>query len=278
MSGRDVFEFINKQDEATVQSLINRLEFRGNDPTFVGYRDAYVDRMGLSASAAVLDIGCGTGVFARALARRPGFSGSITAVDQSDALVDAARQRASDEGLQQRIDFRVGDAHRMEFAEASFDAVVAHTLLSHVTDPLAVLGEAARVVRPEGIVAVFDGDYASWTFGCSDPALGKAMEEGIISVVVSKPRVMRDLPRLLRMTGLDLTDLLAFVYVDVGHGNFFPGAADAYAPLVARAGLVPTEQVDAWLREQRQAAADGTFFAACNYYAYLSRLSQETRV
>ena len=89
-------------------------------------------------------------------------------------------------------------------------------------------------------------------------------------MVVSKPRVMRDLPRLLRMAGLDLTDLLAFVYADVGHGSFFPGAADAYSPLVARAGLVPAEQVDAWLREQHQAAAEGTFFAACNYYAYLS--------
>jgi SAM-dependent methyltransferase len=104
MSGRDVFEFINEQDAATLQSLINRLEFRGNDPTFIGYRESYVERMGISSSAAILDVGCGTGVLARALARRPGFSGSSTALDQSRALVEAARRLASEEGLPQRID------------------------------------------------------------------------------------------------------------------------------------------------------------------------------
>src|SRR5215472_5150711 len=104
MSGRDVFEFINKQDEATLQSLINRLEFRGNDPTFVGYRDAYVDRMGLSASAAVLDIGCGTGVFARALARRPGFSGSI--------YCGRSERRAGGRGASARVGRGPAAAHR----------------------------------------------------------------------------------------------------------------------------------------------------------------------
>ena len=69
--------------------------------------------------------------------------------------------------------FIVGDAHDLDFAAASFDAVVAHTLLSHVRDPLAVLAEAARVVRPGGTVAIFDGDYASLTFGSSDARLGR---------------------------------------------------------------------------------------------------------
>ena len=38
-----------------------------------------------------------------------------------------------------RVEFVVGDAHALDFAAASFDAVVAYTLLSHVRDPLAVL-------------------------------------------------------------------------------------------------------------------------------------------
>ena len=41
--------------------------------------------------------------------------------------------------------------------------------------------------------------------------------------------------------------------------------------MAASTGLVPAADVDAWLADQRRAAEDGTFFAACNYYAYLAR-------
>ena len=83
MSARDAYEHINEQDEATVQSFVNRLEFRGKDATFSRYRDEYLDKLRLSPSATVLDLGCGTGVLARAIAARAGFTGRITGVDQS---------------------------------------------------------------------------------------------------------------------------------------------------------------------------------------------------
>jgi SAM-dependent methyltransferase len=57
-------------------------------------------------------------------------------------------------------------------ADASFDAVLPHTLFSHVYDAAAVIREAARIVRPGGVVVVFDGDYGSLTVGTDDPAEG----------------------------------------------------------------------------------------------------------
>jgi ubiquinone/menaquinone biosynthesis C-methylase UbiE len=271
MATRDAFEFINELDRPTVEALINRLEFRAHDATFVQFREAYLEKLALPAPAAVLDLGCGTGVLARALAARNGFAERLVGVDQSPVLIEAAQQLAVDEGVSGRIDFRVGDVHHLDLPDGVFDAAIAHTLLSHVSDPLLVLREAARVVRPGGWVVVFDGDYASWTFGCSDPVLGRAMEDAIMAAVVSKPRVMRDMPRLLHELGLQRDDTLGFVYLDIGKGAFFPGAAEAYAPLVGRSGLLPQADVDRWLTEQRQAIRDETFFSACNYYAYLAR-------
>jgi hypothetical protein len=61
------------------------------------------------------------------------------------------------------------------------------------------------------------------------------------------------------------------VYADIGKGTFVPSAMEGYAPLVAQAGLDPAEQVEAWLTEQRQTMAEGIFFAACNYCAYIAR-------
>jgi hypothetical protein len=52
-----------------------------------------------------------------------------------------------------------------------------------------------------GTVAVFDGDYASLTFAYPDHALAKTIEEKLIQLIVANPRIMRDLPRLLRAPG-----------------------------------------------------------------------------
>ena len=122
---------------------------------------------------------------------------------------------------------------------ASFDAVVAHTLISHVRDPLAVLAQAARVVRPGGAVAIFDGDYASLTFGSSDPRLGEAMERAMQSMIMSAPRVMRELPRLLPQAGLRLIATQAHVYAEAGSSSFMLNLAETYAPLAASTGLLP---------------------------------------
>ena len=84
-------QFINEQDAATLERFIERLEFRATDPTFVAYREAYLELIDLPRTAAVLDLGCGTGVVARAIAARDGFAGTVTGVDQSPDFIAAAR-------------------------------------------------------------------------------------------------------------------------------------------------------------------------------------------
>jgi ubiquinone/menaquinone biosynthesis C-methylase UbiE len=195
----------------------------------------------------------------------------VVGIDQSPDFIAVAERLAAKDGVADRVEFAVADAHRLPFAAASFDAVVAHTLISHVRHPLTVLTEAARVVRPGGVVAVFDGDYASLTYGCSDPELGQAMEPALRSMIMSSPRVMRELPRLLPRAGLRLTATRANVYAEAGSSTFMLNLAETYAPLTASTGQLPAEHVDAWLADQRRAAADGSFFAACNYYAYIAQ-------
>ncbi|HLL79188.1 MAG TPA: methyltransferase domain-containing protein [Ktedonobacteraceae bacterium] len=271
MATRDAYCFINDLDASTVEGLIARLEFRGKDPTFTRMRDAYLAQLALPPTAHILELGCGTGVVMRALAQRSDFSGHLVGVDQSPVLITAARRLAAEEGVDQRIEFQVSDAHHLAVADSSFDAVIAHTLLSHVADPLMVLKEAARVVRPGGSVAIFDGDFASLTFAHPDRAFARVMDEALIEAVVTHPRLMRDLPRLLQQAGLDIMATIAYVYSEVGTGTFFAGFAEAYAPLVQHAGLMAASQVEDWLLEQRRALEQHTFFAACNFYAYLTR-------
>jgi ubiquinone/menaquinone biosynthesis C-methylase UbiE len=264
-------QFVNEQDDTTLERFIDRLELRGRDPTFVAYRDAYLELIDLPCQAAVLELGCGTGVVTRAIAARDGFTGTVTGIDLSPHFIAAGVSLATADGVGDRVRIAVGDAHALDFDDRSFDAVVAHTLISHVRDPHAVLAEAARVVRPDGTVAIFDGDYASLTFGCSDPRLGQAVESALQSIIMSAPRVMRELPRLLPRAGLRLIASQAHVYAEAGSSVFMLNLAETYAPLVATTGQLPAADVEAWLTDQRRSAAAGTFFAACNYYAYVAR-------
>jgi SAM-dependent methyltransferase len=141
---RDAMQFVNAQDPATLMRFTERLELRGKDPTFVAYREGYLELIDLPRPAAVLDLGCGTGVVARALAARDGFAGIVTGIDQSAEFVAAAEGFAARDGVAGSVQFAVGDAHALEFPASSFDAAIAHTLVSHVRDPLAVITEAAR--------------------------------------------------------------------------------------------------------------------------------------
>ena len=268
---RDIFQSIRDLGPDAIQKIVDRLEYRGSDPKFVRMREAYLDRMGLTANARVLDCGCGTGVVSRALAQRDGFAGEIVGVDFSADLIEAAKRLAREKGLHDRIQFRAGDAHALEDGNGSYDFVITHTLISHVVDPAKVISEAARVVQPEGVIAIFDGDYASLAYGAGDPQLNATMIDAILAAAVANPDVMRRVPKLLKDCSLEVFAFLPDVHAEVGKGSFFSNLAESYVPMAVKAGTVSDQLAGQWLAAQRDASNTSTFFAACNFYAYLAR-------
>jgi SAM-dependent methyltransferase len=268
---RDPHRFVNELDEAAVARLIARLESRAKDEVFTRLFDKYAAQLALPPAAKVLEVGCGTGTMMRSLARRGDFSGKAFGVDQSPPFIEAARRFARDENVSDRLDFRVGDAHALQFPPATFDAAIAHTVLSHVTEPRTVVREMARVVRPGGTVVFFDGDYASLTYAFPDHDFGSRMDAALASLVFNNPLVMRDLLPLLPELGLEMKAAWGDAVVEIGNGSYFKSFAETYAPSVAGAGLLPGESVQAWLTAQQRSMENGTFFASCNYYTYLTR-------
>jgi SAM-dependent methyltransferase len=271
MSSIDPFGRTDKLDDSVLEALVSRFEARGKHPLFSKMLHEYLDAMNPGSTATVLDMGCGTGLAARAIARRPGFSGRIAGVDLSSHLVAAAQRLAGEEGLAAHVQFRTGDVRRLDFADGTFDALVAHTLLSHVEDPLAVLREAARVVKPGGTIGIFDGDYASLTFDHVDPVKGKAHDEALIGAVVTNPRVMRQMPRMLRAAGLELVTSFSYVLAEVGTAGFWASAIETYRKLIPKAGMMTEDEANAWAAALRSDSDGGVFFGSSNYYAYLAR-------
>jgi SAM-dependent methyltransferase len=268
---RDVYRLTPTLDADVLQTLAGRLEFRGTDEGYARVSQAYFWRLPLSGARRILALGCGTGIEVRALRRLTGTGAAILGIDQSPALLDAAKRHTADEGLSDNVTYQVGDAHDLPIVDDEFDIVTLHTLISHVENPVQVLREARRVVKPGGTVAIFDGDYASLTFAYPDPTLARTIEDALIQLIVANPRIMRDVPRLLPAAGLELVEADGTLYTNIGTGQFWPAAAESYGPLLARSGLLPQETVDDWRAFQARAVQDNTFFAASGYYTYLTR-------
>ena len=271
MSRMDPFAMTDQLDDATLQAVVARLEERGKHPVFARMMHEYLDAMHVDAAKTVLDMGCGTGVVARAIARRPGFSGRITGIDLSPSLAATATRLAGEEGIADRVEFRAGDSKSLEFGDGTFDAVVAHTLMSHVDDPLAVLREAARVARPGGVIGIFDGDYASGAYGYADPVKGKAYDEALSSAVATSPRVMRQMPHLLRAAGLELVAAFPYVVAEIGKADFYLSSIESFRKLLPKAGVMTEEEAGVWADGLYRDSEAGTFFRANNYYSYVAR-------
>lgn len=271
MRSADPFAITDKLDGEILDVIASRLEARGRHPAFAGMLHEYLEAMRIDEAQRVLDLGCGTGLAARAIARRPRFSGTVTGVDLSPRLIEAAARLAAQEGMQERVAFLTGDTRELELPEASFDAVVAHTLVSHVADPLSVVHVAARLLKPGGMLGIFDGDYASLTFGNADAERGRAADEALIKAVVTSPRAMRQMPRMLRAAGLELVACFPHVLAEVGRAEFWLSGIEVYRRLIPKAGTMTAEEADAWASALVNDAQSGVFFGASNFYSYVAR-------
>ena len=268
MGARDPHRFINELDITSIERIIDRLEKRAKDKIFTSLFDKYIAELAIPHSAHVLEIGCGTGANLRFLARNESFAGKAYGIDQSQAFIDAASRYAREEGVAEQIELCVGDIHDLDYPDNTFDVVIAHTVISHVTDPTTVLGEMARVVKSTGTMVIFDGDYASLTFAHPDHAHGRQMDEALARASFNNPFIMRDLPRILPELGLKLISSWGDLVAEIGTASYFKSFSETYAPYVAKAGFKTEEEVNEWMAMQLKAMEEGTFFAACNYYTY----------
>jgi SAM-dependent methyltransferase len=131
---------------------ISLLEARGRS----GYGDLVaqiVDRAGIAPGETVLEVGCGSGALARALAERTEHGNPIVATDINSYLLSEAKFLATKDGPGDVISFEEANAEALPFADAHFDVAVSCTVLEEGQADR-MLAELARVTKPAGRVVV----------------------------------------------------------------------------------------------------------------------------
>jgi ubiquinone/menaquinone biosynthesis C-methylase UbiE len=106
-----------------------------------------------------LDAGCGIGLQCLLLAEEVGLTGHVTGVDISAEMLDYGQKMVSETGLSERVSFQEGDVTQLPFDNNTFDWAWSADCVGYAPlEPLSLLKELARVVKPGGTVAI-----AAWS-------------------------------------------------------------------------------------------------------------------
>ncbi len=245
---------------ATGNAAANRLRILHNiyGP---GARDLLL-RAGIQRGMSVVDLGCGVGMTTQLLAELVGPTGEVVGVDYSAAQVEQARALLPAE--LSNVRFVEASATDTGLSREAFDVVYCRFLLIHLLDPESALREMHGLLKPEGIIAIEDGDLTS---ASSEPRSKLEEFSNLFGALGPKWGVDYTLGR--RLFHLVLNAKFSQVEITFNQPVFSKGenkrllelsVAEA-GPSFVSAGLVSHEQLKETVAEMRRLGDDETVLA-----------------
>jgi len=165
---------------------------------------ALVEAAALTGTERVLDMGCGAGHTALAVAP---LAARVAAVDLTPQMIGVAEALAAERGAT-NVTFRLADVTALPFEDASFDVVTCRFSAHHYADPARAVREAARVLRPGGRFLLVD------TIAPEDPALDTFYQAA---------ELLRDISHVRNWRGSEWSAMLAAAGGLVGLGLGYVG-------------------------------------------------------
>lgn len=243
---------------------------RADDPqAYVRYLDAASARSSVQAvkersyrqmearsGQRLLDVGCGVGDDARALARLVSPDGAVVGLDASAVMVAEATRRS--EGPDLAVEFIQGDCQAIPFPDETFDGCRAERLFQHITDPELALAELIRVARPGAMIVVVDTDHGMMALNGSDRDLTQRIL-GAWASAITNGWMGRQLPGLFARH--DLRDI-SIIPTATAHTALEPhrGALRRCADIAMRRGVISPDEAAAFLDELEALDQRGEFF------------------
>ena len=233
-------------------------------PDLAAVRERQVDLLGPAAGWRIADVGCGPGAFAEALVAR---GAHVTAIDSARAMLDAVAARALG------CDLVEADAASLPLEAGSHDAACVVQVLEYVDDPVAVLREAARIVRHGGVVLAADTDWDTQGFNVADRELGRRIVQAWAD---GKPDgwAGRRLRGWMTAAGLVPEDRCVVVLdaTEWGGDTFIAHNWPHHRRGLERSGRIPAAELDRFEGEIADSVARGAFYWSVVRHAWRGRV------
>ena len=235
------------------------LEARGRSTGYLGVVRNLIAEIHLHPGETILDVGCGSGVLDRWLARHTGGAHRITAVDIHRTLLREAAALATKEGLAEHIEFREGNAEVLPFGDNSFDVTMSATVME-LLDAERMLREMVRVTRPGGRVGVVVRAIDMQSFVNVPVRAELKMKIAALPNGLAGARGCADGSLYQRFRNVGLQDVQMLPQLAT-----YAGARAHAADERIEAALSPAELAE-WHTAVTQAEAEGTFFIALPFH------------
>ncbi len=209
----------------------------------------------------VLEVGSGSGVALREIARRTAGANPILDIDINPYLLREAATLAAREGLAERIAFRQGSAEALPLANASVDVALALTVMEE-GDADRMMAELVRVTSPGGRIGaiVRSQDISCWSNLPLSPDLRAKVDRAGVLGFGASPTGCADASLYRRFSAAGLVDLHFFLHHVSAVPEIEPIRA-AFLEQQLRALLLGDELAE-WDRAAAAAKAEGSFFIA----------------
>ncbi|MCK4509287.1 MAG: methyltransferase domain-containing protein [Desulfuromonadales bacterium] len=262
----DLYSTIGEVDSAIQERLADVLEMRAADARQLEMLKSYLSEIDFPSDARVLEIGCGTGGVTRTLAQWPGVKEAV-GIDPSAIFISKAREFGSSIP---NLSFFEGDGRALPLDDQSFDVVVVHTTMCHVPDPGGLVTEAFRALRPDGWLAVFDGDYATATIATGDFDPLEVCIDAFRDGFVHDQWLVRRLPVLLQSCGFDVKPMRSHGYVEAGKSSYLLTWIDRGADALHQAGRIGADKAEALKAEARRRSDNNNWFGHIAFASILA--------
>jgi ubiquinone/menaquinone biosynthesis C-methylase UbiE len=243
-------DFQDVDDTPAAQRFVQCLKLQQSLEFYHRYKQKTFDAMHPMAGASVLEVGCGTGEDAIALANRVGNSGKVTAIDRSQTMLKDAI--SSTQKLSLPIEFVLADAQQLPFPDHSFDAARVDRTLQHIPHPAGVIAEMVRVVRPGGWMVAMEPDWGTFIVNSNQRVITRQLLNYWCDSFPSG-WVGRHLLQYFRQAGLTniqvMPETLVITQFDLAD-QVFDLVQTAHATV--EAGIVSQSDAQTWLSELQQ--------------------------
>ena len=251
------------------QTYLLQLDAQRQSPNARAKLGRYADMLSPSPGHCVLDLGCGSGFFARLLAEKVKPTGQVTGVDVAEDAVALAigLSRSFPADL---LMFRPADGQALPFEDETFDSVACISVLEFCEDPALVLYEAHRVLRPGGRLLVVNSDEDTRGYNGHDVELGRKMMRAIADRG-RDPWLARRLAHLIVATGFHIRQEVVLAEPEREYGPESSGYihARAWRDHLLASGKVSHQEYKRWLADLEQCAREGAYFYGVTTCAYL---------
>jgi len=218
----------------------------------------YFKRAGVGPGMRVLDLGSGAGDTAILAAELVVPTGQVVGIDRSATALATARSRAKDRSFR-HVDFLEGEPAALTF-DRPFDAIVGRYVLMFQPDPTAVLRDALKHVKPGGIVAFHEVDWASVRTYPRVPLWEEASRWITAAAAESGAdcRMGIKLHATYLAAGLPAPDIGLETLIGTGEDleriRFITEIVETMAPRIQELGIASAEEMDLGTLDQRIAA------------------------